>query len=78
MVLSKLGTTHNNYQAVIHFMHISQYVTGRRWFPDVLHCHDVEAVCLDFLIIFAMVIKACYIFQQGMLKAVILKVQKKY
>ncbi len=35
------------------FKHKSPYVAGWR-FPDVLHCHDVEADCLDVLIISSM------------------------
>ena len=35
------------------------YVAGWWWFPDVLRCQDVEADCLDILIIFFMGIKAC-------------------
>ncbi len=30
------------------------YVAGWWWFPDVLHCRDVKADCLDVLIISAM------------------------
>ncbi len=35
-------------------MPLSPYVAGWWWIPDVLHCHDVEADCLDILIIFSM------------------------
>ncbi len=38
----------------IHFKHKSPYVAGIWRFPDVLHCQDVEADCLDVLIIFSM------------------------
>ncbi len=37
-----------------HFKHKSPYVAGWWRFPDVLHCQDVEADCLDVLIIFSM------------------------
>ena len=33
---------------------ILQYVACLWRFPDVLHCHAVEADCLDVLIIFSM------------------------
>ncbi len=33
------------------FTSLSLYVAGKWWFPDVLHCQDVEADCLDILII---------------------------
>ncbi len=38
----------------VRFKHKSPYVAGWWRFPDVLHCQDAEADCLDVLIIFSM------------------------